>query len=120
MCSVIIRLVVRQTTAGLRGGSAQARSLLPTRSMGFDAVPASVSKTCLVASTTTTTRWWPAVRRPINVHGYADRIVIRQDGRIVAEHPPRPHPWHYVPVLARKLGALRNGRKHAEGRVSLR
>jgi hypothetical protein len=48
--------------------------------------------------------------------GYADRIVIRQDGRIVAEHA-RHHgrgetiydPWHYVPVLARKPGALRNG-----------
>jgi hypothetical protein len=42
--------------------------------------------------------------------------VIRQDGRIVAEHPRRYgrgatvyDPWHYVPVLARKPGALRNG-----------
>ena len=42
--------------------------------------------------------------------------MIRQDGRIVAEHP-RSYgrgetiydPWHYVPVLARKPGALRNG-----------
>ena len=24
--------------------------------------------------------------RPVDVHAYADRIVIRQDGRIVAEH----------------------------------
>jgi hypothetical protein len=45
-----------------------------------------------------------------------DRIVIRQDGRIVAEHPRSfsrgdtlYDPWHYVPVLARKPGALRNG-----------
>jgi hypothetical protein len=50
------------------------------------------------------------------VHAYADRIVIRQDGRIVAEHPrlfgrgeTAYDPWHYVPVLARKPGALRNG-----------
>ena len=42
--------------------------------------------------------------------------MIRQDGRIVAEHPRRYgrgetiyDPWHYVPVLARKPGALRNG-----------
>jgi hypothetical protein len=42
--------------------------------------------------------------------------VIRQDGRIVAEHPRSfgrgetiYDPWHYVPVLARKPGALRNG-----------
>ncbi|HXZ15908.1 MAG TPA: IS21 family transposase, partial [Roseiarcus sp.] len=45
-----------------------------------------------------------------------DRIVIRQDGRIVAEHKRAfgrsrtvYNPWHYVPVLARKPGALRNG-----------
>jgi hypothetical protein len=47
---------------------------------------------------------------------YADRIVLRQDGRLVGEHPRcfgRDQtvfdPWHYVPVLARKPGALRNG-----------
>jgi hypothetical protein len=51
-------------------------------------VPASVSKTCLVRfdnnkySVTTS-----AVGRPVEVHAYADRIVIRQDGRVVAEHP---------------------------------
>jgi hypothetical protein len=27
------------------------------------------------------------VGRPVEIHAYADRIVIRQDGRIVAEHP---------------------------------
>jgi hypothetical protein len=58
-----------------------------------------------------------AVGRPVEVHAYADRIVIRQDGRIVAEHPRSfgrggtlYDPWHYVPVLARKPGALRNAR----------
>ena len=42
--------------------------------------------------------------------------MIRQDGAIVGEHPRRfgrgetiYDPWHYVPVLARKPGALRNG-----------
>ena len=57
-----------------------------------------------------------AVGRPVEIHAYADRVVIRQDGRAVAEHA-RHHgrgetiydPWHYVPVLARKPGALRNG-----------
>ena len=84
---------------------------------GFHAVPASVSKTCLVRfdnnkySVVST-----AVGRPVEVHAYADRIVIRQDGRPVAEHPRSfgrgdtiYNPWHYVPVLARKPGALRNG-----------
>ena len=57
-----------------------------------------------------------AVGRPVEVHAYAERIVIRQDGAIVAEHPrcfgrfeTIYDPWHYVPVLARKPGALRNG-----------
>lgn len=42
--------------------------------------------------------------------------MIGQDGRIVAEHPrcfgrgeTVYDPWHYVPVLARKPGALRDG-----------
>jgi transposase len=84
---------------------------------GFHAVPASVSKTCLVRfdhnkySVTAS-----AVGRPVEIHAYADRIVIRQDGRTVAEHRRSFErgetvydPWHYVPVLARKPGALRNG-----------
>lgn len=57
-----------------------------------------------------------AVGRPVEVHAYADRIVIRQDRLIVAEHrrsfgrgETTYEPWHYVPVLARKPGALRNG-----------
>ena len=57
-----------------------------------------------------------AVGRPVEVHAYAERIVIRQDGVVVAEHPrcfgrgqTVYDPWHYVPVLARKPGALRNG-----------
>src|SRR4051812_32412571 len=90
---------------------------MPGRFDGFHAVPASISKTCLVRfdnnkySVTAS-----AVGRPVEVHAYADRIVIRQDGRIVAEHArsfgrgeTTYDPWHYVPVLARKPGALRNG-----------
>ena len=57
-----------------------------------------------------------AVGRPVDIHAYANRVVIRQDERIVAEHR-RSYgrgatiydPWHYVPVLAHKPGALRNG-----------
>ena len=84
---------------------------------GFHATPASVSKTCLfrfdnnrysVAA--------GAVGRPVEVRAYADRIELRQDGRVVGDHPRAFgrdqtvfDPWHYVPVLARKPGALRNG-----------
>jgi len=45
-----------------------------------------------------------------------NNAVIRQDGAIVGEHMRSfgrnqtiYDPWHYVPVLARKPGALRNG-----------
>jgi transposase len=84
---------------------------------GFHAVPASVSKTCLVHyDTNRYSVMAKAVGRPVDVHVYADRIVIRQDGDIVADHPRSFRreqtildPWHYVPVLARKPGALRNG-----------
>src|ERR1700733_13024209 len=84
---------------------------------GFHAVPASVSKTCLVRfDNNKYSVAASAVGRPVEVHAYADRIVIRQDGRSVAEHPRSfgrgetiYDPWHYVPVLARKPGALRNG-----------
>jgi transposase len=84
---------------------------------GFHAVPASVSKTCLVRfdnnKYSVPSR---AVGRPAEIRAYADRVVIRQDGAIVAEHPRSIgrgetvyDPWHYVPVLAKKPGALRNG-----------
>jgi len=84
---------------------------------GFHAVPASVSKTCLVRfDNNRYSVLSRAVGRPVEVHAYAERIVTRQDGEVVGEHARsfgRGHtvydPWHYVPVLARKPGALRNG-----------
>ena len=84
---------------------------------GFHAQQASVSKTCLVRfDNNKYSVSASAIGRPVEVHAYAERIVIRQDGRIVADHPRKYgrgetvyDPWHYVPVLARKLGALCNG-----------
>ncbi len=84
---------------------------------GFRATQASVSKTCLVRfdgnKYSVASR---AVGRPVEIQAYAERIVIRQDGAIVGEHArcfgrnqTVYDPWHYVPVLARKPGALRNG-----------
>ena len=84
---------------------------------GFHASEVSVSKTCLVRfdnnQYSVAAR---AVGRPVDVRAYADRIAIRQDGEIVAEHPRSfgrgrfvYDPWHYVPILTRKPGALRNG-----------
>ena len=94
-------------------------NLVPYRGRfdGFHALPASVSKTCLVRfDNNKYSVMAKAVGRPVDVQAYADRIVIRQDGEIVGEHPRRfgrdqtvYDPWHYVPVLTRKPGALRNG-----------
>jgi transposase len=84
---------------------------------GFHATTAAVSKTCLVRfdnnKYSVASR---AVGRPVEIQAYADRIVLRQDGMMVAEHARCMgrgetiyDPWHYVPVLTRKPGALRNG-----------
>jgi transposase len=89
----------------------------PGRFDGFHAVPASVSKTCLVRfDNNRYSVAASAVGRPVEIRAYAERIEIRQDGRVVGEHPrwfgrdrTISDPWHYVPVLARKPGALRNG-----------
>ena len=71
---------------------------------GFHAVMASVSKTCLVRFDGN-----QIFRRgrPVEVRAYAERIELRQAGRIVGEHPRcfgRDQtvfdPWPYVPMLA--------------------
>lgn len=57
-----------------------------------------------------------AAGRAVLVRAYADRIVVLLDGETVADHPRSfkrdqvvYDPWHYLPVLIRKPGALRNG-----------
>ena len=77
---------------------------------------ASVSKTCLVRFDNNKYSVASAVGRPVEIQAYADRSVIRQDGAVVGEHRRRfgrgetiYDPWHCVPVLTRKPGALRNG-----------
>jgi transposase len=84
---------------------------------GFHATTASVSKTCLVRfDRNKYSVASKAVGRPVDIYAYAERVVIKQDGIIVGEHARRfgrdqtaYDPWHYVPVLAKKPGALRNG-----------
>jgi transposase len=84
---------------------------------GFHALPVSVSKTCLVRfDNNKYSVMASAVGRPVEIRAYSDRIELRQEGRIVGEHrrsfgrdQTLFDPWHYVPVLARKPGALRNG-----------
>ncbi len=84
---------------------------------GFQNADTSASKCCLVRFDRN--RYSvdaKAANQAVSVHAYADRVVIRQGGEVVAEHArvfgrdrTIYEPWHYVPVLARKPGALRNG-----------
>src|SRR6202166_2470113 len=84
---------------------------------GFHGVPASVSKTCLVRfDNNRYSVSAHAIGRPVEIRAYAERIELRQDGRLVGEHvrcfgrdQTVFDPWHYVPILARKPGAFRNG-----------
>jgi transposase len=55
--------------------------------------------------------------KPVSVRIFAERIVIAMDGKTIAEHERSfekgryiMEPLHYLPLLERKPGALRNGR----------
>jgi transposase len=52
----------------------------------------------------------------VSLRAYADRIVVTSKGSVIAEHQRHFgrdktifNPWHYLPLLERKPGALRNG-----------
>ena len=54
--------------------------------------------------------------RAVSVRGAATQVRIVADGALIAEHARRfgrdqliCDPWHYLPILERKRGALRNG-----------
>ena len=94
-------------------------SLIPFAG-NFDAWSAStatVTKTLLVNFDKN--RYSVAARaksRVVDVRAYSDRVVILLDGEVVAEHDRSfaqgetiYDPMHYLPVLRRKPGALRNG-----------
>jgi len=98
---------------------AEQSALIPLASDfdGYRETTASATRTCLISFDrnrySVDAR---AANRPVQVRGYADRVVVRLDGEIVADHPRAfgrertiYDPWHYLPVLARKPGALRNG-----------
>jgi len=55
--------------------------------------------------------------KPVSIRKYASRIVVAVEGKAVAEHERNfdrgryiTEPLHYLPLLERKPGALRNGR----------
>lgn len=79
--------------------------------------PVRVSTTALVAYDTN--RYSVAadmVGKTVMLRAYAERIVVVEAGAVIGEHPRQfgrhqvaYDPWHYVGVLQRKPGALRNG-----------
>jgi transposase len=84
---------------------------------GYRTQLATVSKTCLVRfDHNHYSVMAHSLGRPVEVQAYAERVVLRQDGHIVGDHARHfgrgasvYDPWHYLPVLEKKPGALRNG-----------
>lgn len=84
---------------------------------GYFEHPCRVSSTCLV-SYDRNRYSVPAeyAGRRVSLRAWADRIGVVAEGRLVAEHVRSfgrerliCDPWHYLPVLERKPGALRHG-----------
>lgn len=84
---------------------------------GFTEKPMRATTTCLISHDrnkySVDAR---AAGRAVPVRAYADRIAVLLDDEIVANHPRSfkreqvvYDPWHYLPVLLRKPGTLRNG-----------
>jgi transposase len=95
---------------------------IPAPFDGFVEHAKRVSPTCLV--TFERNRYSvpaPFANRPISLRVYAERLLMVAEGQVIAEHPrlfarnhERPgrtlYDWrHYLAVLQRKPGALRNG-----------
>ena len=84
---------------------------------GFRETPVRVSSTSLVSYDNN--RYSvdaSAVGHTVMLRAYADRIVVVDDGVVIGEHLRQfgrhntsYDPWHYIAVLKRKPGALRNG-----------
>jgi transposase len=100
---------------------------LPSAFDGFIELSKRVSPTCLI-SFERNRYSVPAsfANRPVSLRIYPDRLVVAAEGNILCEHgriiqrshtlPPRTiYDWrHYLAVLQRKPGALRNGAPFAE------
>lgn len=107
----------------------EARSLMPVSRQfdGFVEYTKRVTPTCLVHFERNRYSV-PAsfANRPVSLRVYPDRVVIAAEGSIVCEHPriidrshDRPgqtvYDWrHYLAVVQRKPGALRNGAPFTE------
>lgn len=108
----------RERTVGEVFQEERARLLKPvTAFQGYVESPASVSRTALVTfDRNAYSVHVSAVRKPVTVRAYADRVMFVLNGVVVGVH--RRHfgrgktiydPWHYLEALKNKPGALRNG-----------
>jgi len=95
--------------------TAEARSLCG-RFDGFHSVPASVSKTCLVRSTTTSTRWQPTQSGVRSSSCLCRPIVIRQDGGSSPNIPVRSAVGLRSTTLGLRPGARPQARLPARSR----
>ena len=100
---------------------------LPPAFDGFVERSKRVSPTCLISFERNRSSV-PAsfANRPVSLRVYPDRLVVAAEGQILCEHerviqrshhlPPRTiYDWrHYLAVIQRKPGALRNGAPFAE------
>ncbi len=84
---------------------------------GYIEKPVKVTSTCLVQ---VDNNYYSVpcdyAKKPVLLRLYANRILVTADQQVIAEHQRSFNrheycfePWHYVPLLARKPGALRNG-----------
>src|SRR4029453_14001949 len=96
---------------------------LPTPYDGFAEREVRVSSTALVHYDrnrySVDCRW---AGKTVSVRAYAERIVMVAEGQVVGEHARSFErertffdPWHYVPALATKPGALRKGAPYKDG-----
>ena len=84
---------------------------------GHVPIVTTASITCMIRFDT---NWYSvdarAAGRPVEGRAYADRVEVRLDGQVVADHERHfgrnRHVYdvrHFIPILERKPGALRNG-----------
>jgi len=106
---------------------AERPALIPVKDPfdGFQETTLSASKTCLIRfDRNRYSVAAVAAGKPVQVRAYADRVVVWCNGRKVGEHrrvfgrdATIYNPLHYVPILARKPGALRNGAPFREWKL---
>lgn len=84
---------------------------------GYKEIPARVGSTALISyDRNRYSANASAVGKTVMIRAYACRVVIVDDGSVIGEHRREfakdkviYDPWHYIEVLQRKPGALRNG-----------